>query len=47
MAKMGSNPVPTQRPEFLKAEGIEKIPVPILPLRKWIIVSKFLKIIDR
>jgi hypothetical protein len=34
MAKMGSNPVPTQSPEFLKAEGMEKIPVPIFPFRK-------------
>lgn len=34
---------PTTQPEFLNASGIAKIPVPIFPFNKWIIVSKFLK----
>lgn len=34
--------VPTVNPAFLKASGIAKIPVPMLPFSKWIIVSQFL-----
>jgi hypothetical protein len=30
----GNIPNPTQSPEFLKAEGREKIPVPIFPFNK-------------
>jgi len=33
---------PTTHPEFLNASGIAKIPVPIFPFNKWIMVSKFL-----
>jgi len=34
---------PTAQPEFLNASGIAKIPVPIFPFNKCIMVSKFLK----
>lgn len=33
---------PTSHPEFLNASGIAKIPVPIFPFNKCIMVSKFL-----
>jgi hypothetical protein len=36
--------VPTTSPAFLNASGIARIPVPMFPFNKWIIVSKFLKI---
>jgi|LakMenEpi03Aug12_release.lakeMendotaPanAssembly.Ray.scaffolds.fasta_scaffold352149_2 hypothetical protein len=42
IAMTGSNTLPTQIPELRKAEGIAKMPVPMLPLSKWAIVSKFL-----
>lgn len=32
---------PTYKPAFLKASGIARMPVPILPFNRWIIVSKF------
>jgi hypothetical protein len=32
---------PTTHPAFLNASGMAKIPVPMLPFRRWIIVSKF------
>ena len=39
-----TNPiVPTRSPEFFIASGIAKIPVPIFPFSKCIIVSQFLK----
>lgn len=37
---------PVRRPEFLKASGIARIPVPKLPFSRWIIVSVFLKNIE-
>jgi len=36
--------VPTQRPAFLNASGLARIPVPMFPFNKWIIVYTFLKI---
>ena len=41
--RMTSPIVPTRSPEFLIASGIAKIPVPIFPFSKCIIVSQFLK----
>ncbi len=35
---------PTKSPEFLIASGMAKIPVPILPLSKWIMASRLLKL---
>ena len=34
--------VPTRSPEFLMASGIAKMPVPILPFKRCMIVSQFL-----
>lgn len=41
---IGNIPNPTQSPAFKKADGNEKIPVPMFPFSKWAIVSKFLNI---
>ena len=39
-----TNPkVPTTSPEFLMASGIARIPVPMFPFNKCMIVSQFLK----
>ena len=35
--------VPTARPEFLMASGMARMPVPMLPFRRWSMVSQFLK----
>ena len=40
--KMTKPNVPTTRPEFLIASGIAKIPVPMFPFSKCMIVSQFL-----
>jgi len=35
--------LPTSKPEFLIASGIARMPVPMLPFKRWTIVSQFLK----
>ena len=35
--------LPTRRPEFLMASGMARIPVPMLPFKRWTMVSQFLK----
>jgi hypothetical protein len=36
--------VPITSPAFLNESGMARIPVPMFPFNRWIIVSKFLKI---
>ena len=42
-ATNGKRNVPVYNPEFLSASGIARMPVPMLPLIKWIRVSQLLK----
>ena len=43
MAAMnGNNAVPVYKPEFLSPSGIARIPVPMLPLMRWMRVSQLL-----